>query len=326
MLPITYTWQATGQSPLMHASDHLSDVVAWTWDTSGPQTITVTARHDDYAVRDTHLITSYSPPTVDWVANPTVGFDPLTVVFTATETNTLPFDPLLAYLWRFGDGETSASPNPTHTYAAPGSYTVTLTVSNTVGNDTLTRPNYVTVYQPVQAGFTAASRQGFAPFTIHLTSTSSGPVATGEWTWGDGETSALEHPTHTYTTPGTYTVSLAVRAAAESAIWPGGTDILTHTNYITVYEPVQASFTVQPTWGYAPLSVVLSNTSRGDYTTSLWNFGDGVSSTLHSPIYTYTTAGTYTATPAVRGPGGSDTEARQITVYQRVYLPLISRY
>ncbi len=111
----------------------------------------------------------------------------------------------------------------------------------------------------------AASRQGFAPLTVHLTSTSSGPVAAGEWAWGDGETSALEYPTHTYTTPGTYTVSLTVQAAAGSAAWPGGTDALTRTNYIIVYEPVQASFTVQPAGGYAPLDVVFSNTSSGDY-------------------------------------------------------------
>ncbi|MES2388412.1 MAG: PKD domain-containing protein [Bacteroidota bacterium] len=63
-----------------------------------------------------------------------------TVSFTDTSTN-LP----LTFLWRFGDGETSTERNPTHTYAQPGTYSVTLLATNTAGTDSLVRTNYITV-------------------------------------------------------------------------------------------------------------------------------------------------------------------------------------
>lgn len=59
-------------------------------------------------------------------------------------------------------------------------------------------------------------------------------MATWEWAFGDGGISALQHPTHTYTVTGAYTVSLTVRAAGGSAAWPGRTDTLAQTGYISV--------------------------------------------------------------------------------------------
>jgi uncharacterized repeat protein (TIGR01451 family) len=94
---------------------------------------------------------------------------------------------------------------------------------------------------------------------------------------------------------------------------------------VAVYAPVVANFTGWPTSGVAPLTVVFTNTSSGDYTTSLWDFGDGITSTLESPTHTYTAAGVYTVTLTVSGPGGSDTEAKAeyISVKYTVYLPLV---
>jgi PKD repeat protein len=73
--------------------------------------------------------------------------------------------------------------------------------------------------------------------------------------------------------------------------------------------------------------VVFTNTSSGDYTTSLWDFGDVATSTLESPTHIYTAGGVYTVTLTVSGPGGSDTEAKAgyITVRYGLYLPLIVR-
>jgi hypothetical protein len=92
----------------------------------------------------------------------------------------------------------------------------------------------VNAYGPVQAGFTASPRYGAAPLTVQFTNTSSGPVTTWEWTFGDGGMNTLQHPTHTYTTTGVYTVSLTARAAGDSATLPEGTDTVTRMSYITV--------------------------------------------------------------------------------------------
>jgi parallel beta-helix repeat protein len=94
-----------------------------------------------------------------------------------------------------------------------------------------------------------------------------------------------------------------------------------------VYIPVQASFVAEPITGLSPLVVIFANTSKGDYVTSLWRFGDGVTSTVQSPTNTYTAVGGYTVTLTVEGPGGVDTEVKEryITVQHGVYLPVILR-
>jgi PKD repeat protein len=73
------------------------------------------------------------------------------------------------------------------------------------------------------------------------------------------------------------------------------------------YTPVRADFTAWPTSGVAPLTVVFTNTSAGGYTASLWNFGDGITSTQSSLTHTYTEKGSYTVTLAVSGLGEMDT-------------------
>ena len=66
-------------------------------------------------------------------ATPRSGTVPLSVTFTDQSTGTLP----LTYAWNFGDGNTSTSENPSHTYTAVGSYSVNLTVTNSVGSNRL---------------------------------------------------------------------------------------------------------------------------------------------------------------------------------------------
>lgn len=77
-------------------------------------------------------------PTASFSATPTTGATPLAVTFTDTSTNTP-----TSWNWTFGDGGTSTSQNPTHTYAVAGTYTVALTATNSVGNTTSTRTNFV---------------------------------------------------------------------------------------------------------------------------------------------------------------------------------------
>ena len=105
---------------------------------------------------------------------------------------------------------------------------------------------------------------------------------------------------YTYTEAGTYTVSL-------TATGPAGTDVLTRTNYVTVNPtPPAALFTGDPTSGKKDLRVEFSNSSLR-FNTSLWDFGDGNTSTEENPVHTYTTAGTYDVTLSVVGDGGTDT-------------------
>ncbi|PKL61210.1 MAG: hypothetical protein CVV31_12595 [Methanomicrobiales archaeon HGW-Methanomicrobiales-2] len=76
----------------------------------------------------------------DFAANTTAGTTPLTVQFNDTSAGSP-----MSWSWAFGDGNTSTVQNPVHTYRAPGTYTVNLTVSTASGSDTLSRLDYLTV-------------------------------------------------------------------------------------------------------------------------------------------------------------------------------------
>jgi PKD repeat protein len=153
---------------------------------------------------------------------------------------------------------------------------------------------------------------------VVFTNTSTGDYDTSLWGFGDGSTSTLESPTHTYTMIGAHPVTLTVRG-------PGGTDTVSQVSAVTVYEAVKAEFNASPVQGAAPLDVTFTNTSSGPATVWQWDFGDGAGSNLQYPTHTYTTTGIYTVslTAQVDGesamlPGGTDTQIRThyITVTQ----------
>jgi len=144
------------------------------------------------------------------------------------------------------------------------------------------------------------------------------------WTFGDGATSAITDPTHVYTTPGVYTVSLSVAVGDESAT-------LARTHYVTVggTKPPAADFTAQPVSGTAPLTVTFTNLSQHASSYD-WAFGDGSmllttggeTSAETDPVHVYGTVGVYTVTLTATGPGGSDIKTDTITVSEAVEPPV----
>jgi len=174
--------------------------------------------------RAARLVISYIEPalTAGFYATPMTGVVPLAVTFTGASTGNI-----TQSQWDFGDGATSALPDPTHTYTSAGVYTVTLTVSGPRGTDTLTRTDLVTAYAPVHSGFTAWPTSGIVPLTVTFTNTSSGDYTACLWSFGDGVTSTLPNPTHTYTAVGVYNVTLTVSG-------PGGSDTESQPMFIVV--------------------------------------------------------------------------------------------
>ena len=116
------------------------NVYGWTGAANQGQGISWTNRVQDS--RSSGYSVNYTPitPVANFTADNTTGSDSLTVKFTDTSAN-YP----TSWLWDFGDGTTSTEQNPTHTYSAPGVYTVKLTASNLAGNDTMTKTSYITV-------------------------------------------------------------------------------------------------------------------------------------------------------------------------------------
>ena len=144
----------------------------------------------------------------NYTYNPAAGCStPHTVFF--TDQSTSPD----TWLWNFGDGSTSRAQNPIHTYISAGIYTVSLTITDTVvgGSSTKSIPMAVTVEVPT-ADFNGSSLFGCGPLTINFTNASTTAVSY-LWNFGDGNTSTLENPTHTYQNRGSYSVSLTITTA-----------------------------------------------------------------------------------------------------------------
>ncbi|HGY92196.1 MAG TPA: PKD domain-containing protein [Planctomycetes bacterium] len=162
-------------------------------------------------------------PTAGFSATPTSGTAPLTVSFTDSSTGSI-----TSRVWNFGDGTTSAATNPTHVYASAGVYTPSLTVVGPGGSDTFTATNLISVgTPPPTADFGASPLNPLPGQVVQFTPMTTGSVTTYLWSFGDGTSSSLASPVHTYLTPGSYDVTLTVTG-------PGGTDSLTKPGYITV--------------------------------------------------------------------------------------------
>ena len=141
---------------------------------------------------------SYSKPS---------GCSPLVVQFTNKSTSAL------SYVWRFGNGNQSNQVNPAAVYYKPGKYSVTLIAFFKGTKDSMVKQELIEVFSNPQVGFTANSLGGCTPFSATFADTSkkgSGKITNWLWDFGDGSTSTVKNPQHTYTNGGFYTVQLEV--------------------------------------------------------------------------------------------------------------------
>lgn len=189
------------------------------------------------------------------------------------------------YLWEFGDGTTSTEQHPdAHLYPGSGTYQIRLTVTNGQCTSVATQEVFINPMIP-QIDYGATPTSGCPPLTVSFTNGTLDATAY-LWEFGDGMKSQEQTPTHTYLTPGTYTVKL-------TATGPGGTSIA-ETLEIVVHEQPYALFEVIPKVIYIPgEKPVFINHSIGASRYE-WDFGDGGSSTDFAPSYQYQAPGVYT--------------------------------
>jgi CSLREA domain-containing protein len=129
-LPLTYTWQASGQAVVTHTNG-LTDTINFDWDLPGSKTITVIARNVAGSVVDTHLITIADIPISGLVAS---NDSPTMLGQTTALSATIQDGSNVTYTWDFGDDEIGSGQFITHTYASIGTYTATVTATNTAGS------------------------------------------------------------------------------------------------------------------------------------------------------------------------------------------------
>jgi len=281
----------------------------------GNYTVSLTVSNSagtDTITRENFVVIPAPAPIAEFSASPRFGTFPLTVEFSDYSVGSVDWDiPPASYEWDFGDGTPNSTEKGTvyHTYRVAGNYTVTLTVSDVGGQDTMVKVNYIGETPPPApvADFTAIPRYGFAPLTVNFIDQSTGsPELDYTWDFGDNTTSTEKNPTHTYGEPGHYTVTLTTANR-------GGTDSVTKSGYINVFQhppDTVADFTAVPRSGTAPLTVSFIDQTTGPVTTRCWMFGDGGWSDEKNPVHVYTAPGVYNVTLLVMGTHGAAIESK----------------
>ncbi len=188
-------------SPVSNSAD-----VIHTYTTPGVYTANLTVSNDVSSDSMLQTITVISPtaPTASFTSNSTTGPRPLSVAFNDTSTG-LPE----SWLWDFGDGNTSTLQNPVKEYSFIGNYTVKLTVENEFGSDYIQKVNYITALPHTpSSNFSSNTTYGNIPLIVQFKDTSTGSPASWLWNFGDECTSTEQNPVHTYSSAGTYDVTL----------------------------------------------------------------------------------------------------------------------
>jgi gliding motility-associated-like protein len=272
--PVTFTNTSTanGASPIVFNAWFFGDgdsLVAQTathvYDTPGTYPVTLVVTNSN-GTADAEVKPGY----ITVKPSPTSSFSILgqgcTVPLTLTFNNTSSTGAGFTYAWNFGPGQNSNVQNPpSQTYNSVGTNAITLTVTNTTTQCSSTVDQQIEVSN-YQAGITLPSVVCLGQ-PVNFGDNSTAGANTWNWNFGDQGTSTEQNPTHTYNTPGTYTVQLASQNTASGCT--GST-----SSTITVQPTPTPSFTATPLTNCAPSVVNFVNTSTGGVSYT-WDFGFG---------------------------------------------------
>ncbi|TMI74841.1 MAG: PKD domain-containing protein [Bacteroidetes bacterium] len=273
------------------------------------------------------LTTIFAEPQATFTAPPEVCVGSS---FSFSDQSTAPGSTISEYHWDFGDLTSSTLQNPTKSYATPGTYTVTLTVTSAAGCQTISSSHIATrqiVVNPLPSANFNTSLPGCIGQGVTFTDASAANAGTiVKWTWDYGDaTNAILNSgaafVHTYSGINSYNVTLKVE---------------TDKGCISTLVPKTITINPVPDAGFiAPIICVndalapFTDTSHGSVTAWQWNFGDGSAtpgnpntSVIQNPTHHYTVAGTYTAQLiATNNFGCKDTTSNTVTVNGGILTP-----
>ncbi|HEY4798607.1 MAG TPA: PKD domain-containing protein, partial [Bacteroidia bacterium] len=162
------------------------------------------------------IVTGCTVPTADFSASSTTICMGASINFTDLSTGTAP----LTYSWDLSGGSPAISTvaNPAGiTYSTAGDYSVSLTATNACGTNTNSKGYYIHVLPTIP---TASFTFNASSLNVNFTDSSSNSPSAWSWDFGDGTTSTVQNPSHTYTSSGTYTVCYtSTNACGSSTIY-----------------------------------------------------------------------------------------------------------
>src|SRR5436309_2750679 len=238
-------------------------------------------------------IFSYNP------SSPQVGQQ---VTFSASASGgTTPY----SFSWSFGDGASGTGSSTTHTYSSAGTFNVILTVKDSSSpQQTATSQQSVSVSSPppsLTASFVYSPSTPQVGQQVTFTASVSGGTApyTDSWSFGDGSTGTGPSVTHTYSSAGSFTVTLTVKDSGVPQQTVTSQKTVTVTN---PPPPLSASFTYSPSSPQVGQTVSFTGSASGGtspYSYS-WSFGDGSTGTGSSVTHTYASTGTFNVVLTVK--------------------------
>jgi len=303
-----FSWYASGTVTIQFMNQSIGSSGPWYWDFGDGNTSNVSSPQHTYATGGTYNVSLTIGDSLSgcWdlvshlvvVADTTIGgcVAGFVALPDSSVQNTVQFldqstGNINAWFWEFGDGQTSNMQNPVHTYAASGLYNVCLTVQ---GADSTC---YDISCQLIQVGNTPGGCiADFTYFTDSLGSTlnytfldlSSGNINSWFWDFGDGTSSTQQNPSHSFASPGFYTVCLTVQGA-DSLCYDEYCEIIN----VTIPAGCQAQFTWFPDSTFQQNQVQFLDLSTGNPFSWFWDFGDSTYSTEQNPVHLYQQPGTY---------------------------------
>ncbi|SEA71102.1 gliding motility-associated C-terminal domain-containing protein [Chitinophaga terrae (ex Kim and Jung 2007)] len=273
--PVTYTWDygdGTSGQDFQH-----------TYTKEGRYTVTLTshtASCSESLVKKDYIVIEKITPGFTF-SNQCVG-QPVTFTNTTIPTPE-------SVVWTFPDGTTQVTNNASKQFTAAGDYVVTMRAKLGDCEEEITQTVHINpgpVIDPIGSPVNACA----APLTTQFNAQSAGAVS-WRWNFGDGSTSTLENPSHTYTRTGRYDISLTATNAQ------GCSQTVNKPGYINIIQP-QATIQTDVMEGCVPLPVnfnasLNSNDPIAGYE---WSFGDGTTGTGNPVTHTYTKEGDFVAT------------------------------
>ncbi|MEZ4907555.1 MAG: PKD domain-containing protein, partial [Saprospiraceae bacterium] len=261
------------------------------YENDGTYTVVFTYYNSCDTLTESVTITIATPPTPSFSNSALTGCSPLEVQFfneSSSNTNNI--------TWTFEGGTpaTSTEDNPIVIFNNPGTYDVSLTATNSVGTNTVTETNYITVLGPPDPDFYFTANELLYYFTY-----SGDQANTVIWNFGDGGTASGQTAQHEYAEAGEYNITII--AGNEC-----GYDTLHYSLGVSLAPLAQFSYNINE--GCAPLEVEFTNTSSAT-NTIFWIFEGGIPqfSTEDNPTVSYTVEGDYNVTLYAFGNSLSDT-------------------
>jgi len=182
---------------------------------------------------------------------------PVTVTFTNTSINTT------SWLWKFGDSTSSTDQNPAHTYTIAGDFPVYLTATGPAGSNTVGQVIHISGPPSPVAGFTYSVGNTSLPVTVSFTNTSTNATS-WLWNFGDGTSSTLQNPTHSYASAGDFTIELKATGA------DGSRDSTNKVIHISGFvDDSYINLTMNGTtsaWEYSNINAIHVDTLDGNFT------------------------------------------------------------